>query len=205
MAKFIHLLSGGLDSTVLLYDLFDQGHKAHCILYDYGQRHIKELGFAEATCAKLGVKYDKITLPHQLFERCAMTKTDGQPLVGQPTIVPNRNMVLISMAASYALSHGCTAVSCAINSDDAEVYPDCRAEFIKNLNFALRCCHTRRMEVHVPYIVRTKAKVVEIGRRLNVPLGETWSCYAGGDEPCGQCGACQVRLKAIADACDAIQ
>jgi 7-cyano-7-deazaguanine synthase len=204
MAKFIHLLSGGLDSTVLLYDLLDQGHKSHCILYDYGQRHIKELGFAEATCAKLGVTYDKIVLPPQLFERSALT-TGAESLVGQPTIVPNRNMVLISMAASYALSHGCTAVSCAINSDDAEVYPDCRAEFIKHLNFALRCCHTRRMEVHVPYIVRTKAKVVEIGRRLNVPLGETWSCYAGGDEPCGQCGACQVRLKAIADACDAIQ
>jgi 7-cyano-7-deazaguanine synthase len=204
MAKFIHLLSGGLDSTVLLYDLLDQGHKSHCILYDYGQRHIKELGFAEATCAKLGVTYDKIVLPPQLFERSALT-AGAESLVGQPTIVPNRNMVLISMAASYALSHGCTAVSCAINSDDAEVYPDCRAEFIKHLNFALRCCHTRRMEVHVPYIVRTKAKVVEIGRRLNVPLGETWSCYAGGDEPCGQCGACQVRLKAIADACDAIQ
>ena len=204
MAKFIHLLSGGLDSTVLLYDLLDQGHKSHCILYDYGQRHIKELGFAEATCAKLGVTYDKIVLPPQLFERSALT-AGAESLVGQPTIVPNRNMVLISMAASYALSHGCTAVSCAINSDDAEVYPDCRAEFIKHLNFALRCCHTRRMEVHVPYIVRTKAKVVEIGRRLNVPLAETWSCYAGGDEPCGQCGACQVRLKAIADACDAIQ
>lgn len=204
MAKFIHLLSGGLDSTVLLYDLLDQGHKAHCILYDYGQRHIKELGFAEATCAKLGVTYDRIALPPQLFERSALT-AGAESLVGQPTIVPNRNMVLISMAASYALSHGCTAVSCAINSDDAEVYPDCRAEFIKHLNFALRCCHTRRMEVHVPYIVRTKAKVVEIGRRLNVPLGETWSCYAGGDEPCGQCGACQVRLKAIADACDADQ
>ena len=203
MAKFIHLLSGGLDSTVLLYDLLDQGHKSHCILYDYGQRHIKELGFAEATCAKLGVTYDKIVLPPQLFERSALT-AGAESLVGQPTIVPNRNMVLISMAASYALSHGCTAVSCAINSDDAEVYPDCRAEFIKHLNFALRCCHTRRMEVHVPYIVRTKAKVVEIGRRLNVPLGETWSCYAGGDEPCGQCGACQVRLKAIADACDAL-
>ena len=204
MAKFVHLLSGGLDSTVLLYDLLDQGHKAHCILYDYAQRHIKELGFAEATCAKLGVTYDKIALPPQLFERSALT-TGGDSLVGTPTVVPNRNMVLIAMAASYALSHGCTAVSCAVNGDDAEVYPDCRAEFIKNLNFALRCCHTRRMEVHVPYIVRTKAKVVDIGWRLNVPLEETWSCYAGGEEPCGQCGACQVRLKAIADAGHALK
>jgi len=199
MAKFTHLMSGGLDSTTLLYDLLHQGHKAHCLLYDYGQRHIKELNFAEATCAKLGVAYDKITLPPQLFERSALT-TGTEPLVGKPTVVPNRNMVLIAMAASYALSHGCTAVSCAVNGDDAEVYPDCRADFMKHLNFALRCCHTRRMEVHLPYIVRTKAKVVDIARRLNVPLEETWSCYAGGDEPCGQCGACQVRLKAIADA-----
>jgi 7-cyano-7-deazaguanine synthase len=199
MGKFTHLMSGGLDSTTLLYDLLDQGHKAHCLLFDYGQRHLKELTFAERTCAKLGVKHDRIMLPRQLFDRCAMTKPDGQPLVGQPTIVPNRNMVLISMAASHALSHGCTAVSCAINGDDSEVYPDCRAEFIKNLNFALRACHTRRMEVHVPYIVRTKAKVVEIAIRLNVPLSETWSCYAGDEEPCGRCGACKVRLGAIAD------
>jgi 7-cyano-7-deazaguanine synthase len=204
MAKFTHLMSGGLDSTTLLYDLLHQGHKAHCLLYDYGQRHIKELTFAEATCAKLGVAYDKITLPPQLFERSALT-TGSEPLVGTPTVVPNRNMVLIAMAASYALSHGCTAVSCAVNGDDAEVYPDCRADFMKHLNFALRCCHTRRMEVHLPYIVRTKAKVVDIAWRLNVPLEETWSCYAGGNEPCGQCGACQVRLKAIADAGNALK
>ena len=204
MPKFVHLMSGGPDSTTLLYDLLDQGYKAHCLLYDYGQRHIKELSFAEATCAKLGVAYDKITLPSQLFERSALT-TGTEPLVGTPTVVPNRNMVLIAMAASYALSHGCTAVSCAVNGDDAEVYPDCRADFMKHLNFALRCCHTRRMEVHLPYIVRTKAKVVDIAWRLKVPLEETWSCYAGGDEPCGQCGACQVRLKAIADAGHALQ
>ena len=204
MPKFVHLMSGGLDSTTLLYDLLDQGYKAHCLLYDYGQRHIKELSFAEATCAKLGVAFDKITLPPQLFERSALT-TSSDPLIGTPTVVPNRNMVLIAMAASYALSHGCTAVSCAVNGDDAEVYPDCRAEFMKHLNAALRCCHTRRMEVHLPYIVRTKAKVVDIAWRLKVPLEETWSCYAGGDEPCGQCGACQVRLKAIADAGHALQ
>lgn len=204
MPKFVHLMSGGLDSTTLLYDLLDQGYKAHCLLYDYGQRHIKELSFAEATCAKLGVPYDKIALPPQLFERSALT-TSSDRLIGTPTVVPNRNMVLIAMAASYALSHGCTAVSCAVNGDDSEVYPDCRSEFMKHLNAALRCCHTRRTEVHLPYIVRTKAKVVDIAWRLKVPLEETWSCYAGGDEPCGQCGACQVRLKAIADAGHALQ
>lgn len=199
MSKFIHLFSGGLDSTVLLYDLIAQEHKAHCLLFNYGQRHAKELNFAQATCIKLSVPYEVITLPRQLFDRSALTgglhKVDE--LAGTPTIVPNRNMVLISMAASYALSHGGTAVSWAANGDDAEVYPDCRSEFLTHLNRTLRVCHTRRMEVHAPYIVRTKREVVQKGRELGVPFEETWSCYAGGDEPCGACGACKVREEAM--------
>lgn len=197
--KFIHLLSGGLDSTVLLYDMLDQGAKAHCLLFHYGQRHAKELDFAQETCLKLKVKYDVIDLPYQLFTRSALAgQSQKVDLSGSATVVPNRNMVLISMAASYALSHGGTAVSWGVNADDSEVYPDCRSEFYKNLNFALRICDNRRMEVHAPYIVRTKRAVVEIGRRLKVPFEQTWSCYAGGQEPCNDCGACRTREAALA-------
>jgi len=184
----------------LLYDLLDQENTVHCLLFNYGQRHAKELNYAQATCQKLSVPYDVIALPYQIFERSAlvgrMKKVDE--LTGTPTVVPNRNMVLISMAASFALCHGGTAVSWAANADDAEVYPDCRAEFLTHLNRSLRICHTRRMEVHAPYIVRTKRAVVEIGRRLNVPFHETWSCYAGDNEACGECGACMARNVALA-------
>lgn len=199
MSKFIHLFSGGLDSTVLLYDLLDSGDKAHCLLFNYGQRHAKELNFAQATCVKLGVSYEVIELPHQLFEKSSLTggRAKVDELKGTPTVVPNRNMVLISVAASYALCHGGTAVSWAANADDAEIYPDCRPEFLRNLNQALRICHTRRMEVHAPFIVRTKRAIVEIGRKLGVPFEETWSCYAGEKEPCGICGACEARNKAL--------
>lgn len=199
MAKFIHLFSGGLDSTVLLYDLLSQEHKAECLLFLYGQRHAKELNFAIATCAKLDVPYHIIELPRVMFLRSALTggiqKVDE--LKGTPVVVPNRNMVLISMAASFALCTGATAVSWAANQDDAEVFPDCRAEYLQHLNRALRICHTRRMEVHAPYIVRTKRQVVEKGRELGVDFNTTWSCYAGGEEPCGVCGACEARKAAL--------
>jgi 7-cyano-7-deazaguanine synthase len=198
--KFIHLFSGGLDSTVLIYAMLDQGAKVHCLLFNYGQRHAKELDFAQATCIKLDVPYEVLELPHQLFTRSSLTggtlKVDE--LKGGATVVPNRNMVMLSMAASFALSTGATAVSWAANGDDAAIYPDCRYEFYKAVNGALRICDDRRMEIHAPYIGRSKRQVVEIGRRLNVPFDETWSCYAGEDEPCGVCGACEVRKAALA-------
>lgn len=197
MSKFIHLFSGGLDSTVLLYDLLDQGNTVHCLLFHYGQRHAKELNYAQQTCIKLKVPYEVIQLPHQLFKKSRLTTQDGE-LVGAGTIVPNRNMVLISMAASFALSNGGTALTWAANADDSEVFPDCRYDFYKRLNEALRICDNRRMEIHAPYLPRTKKQIVEIGRRLHVPFEETWSCYAGGDEPCGECGACIARKAALA-------
>lgn len=194
--KFIHLFSGGLDSTVLLYDLLDQEAKAHCLLFHYGQRHSKELDYAQATCLKLKVPYEVLTLPHQLFKRSRLINQEGE-LKGSGVIVPNRNMVMIAMAASFALSTGATAITWAANKDDAEIFPDCRTEFYNALNQALRICDTRRMEIHAPYIVRTKREVVAIGRRLSVPFEETWSCYAGRDEPCGICGACESRKAAL--------
>lgn len=198
MSKFIHLFSGGLDSTVLLYDLLDQGALVHCLLFNYGQRHVKELNYAQATCGKLNVPYEVIALPTQLFTRSRLTKETGD-LTGADTIVPNRNMVMLSMASSFALSHGGTAVTWAANADDAAVYPDCRIEFYKALNSALRICDTRRIEIHAPYLTggKTKRQVVEIGSKLGVRFAETWSCYAGTEEPCGICGACKTRNDAI--------
>lgn len=190
--KFIHLFSGGLDSTVLLYDVLNQGAKVHCLLFNYGQLHLKELDYAERTCHKLGVDYDRMALAPKLFTRSSLTTGVG-PLEGKATVVPNRNMVMISMAASFALSCGATAVTWASNADDAAIYPDCRYEFYKTLNEALRICDYRRIEIHAPYIQRSKAQIVQIGIALRVPFKETWSCYEGDPQPCGICGACKAR------------
>lgn len=198
MSKFIHLFSGGLDSTALLYDLLDQGAHVHCLLFDYGQRHSKELRYAAKTCEKFSLSYDRIDLPHKLFGRSSLTKSEG-PLTGKSTVVPNRNMVMLSMAASFALSCGGTAVTWAANADDEATYPDCRIEFYRAMNAALRICDNRRMEIHAPYLTggKTKADIVRLALHLKVPLEETWSCYQGGDIPCGKCGACEVRDAAI--------
>ena len=195
--KFIHLFSGGLDSTVLLYDLLHQEAHVHCLLFNYGQKHLKELDCAESICEHLKVNYDRVALAPKVFYRSTLTQRDGS-LVGRDTVVPNRNMVMISIAASYALSFGGTAVTWAANADDAETYPDCRFEFFTKMNEALRICDNRRIEVHAPYIQRSKRQVVEIGRKLNVPFDSTWSCYTGNTEHCGKCGACIQRAAALA-------
>jgi 7-cyano-7-deazaguanine synthase len=195
--KFIHLYSGGLDSTVLLYDLLDQGAHVHCLLFNYGQKHLRELDCAEHICHHLGVNYDRFALAPKIFHRSTLTNREGQ-LVGRDTVVPNRNMCMISMAASYALSYGATAVTWAANADDGEVYPDCRYEFFKAINEALRIADIRRMEVHAPYIQRTKKQIVEIGVKLGVPFESTWSCYTEKAVPCGKCGACLQREAALA-------
>ena len=194
--KFIHLFSGGLDSTVLLYDLMHQEAHVHCLLFNYGQKHVRELDCAENICDHLGVDYQRVALAPKIFFKSTLTYREGS-LVGRDTIVPNRNMVMLSIAASYALSCGGTAVSWGANADDAEVYPDCRYEFYKALNQALRICDNRKMEVHAPYIQRSKRQIVEIGIKLGVPFESTWSCYAGTVEPCGKCGACIARDKAM--------
>ena len=196
--KFIHLFSGGLDSTVLLYDLLDQEAHVHCLLFNYGQRHLKELQCAENICCHLNVPYDRLAIAPKLFFRSTLTNREGQ-LMGKDTIVPNRNMVMISLAASYALSYGGTAVTYAANADDAEIYPDCRYEFFKAINEALRLCDNRRMEVHAPYIQRTKKQIVAIGRKLKVPFESTWSCYTDHALPCGKCGACIQREAALGE------
>ena len=196
--KFIHLLSGGLDSTVLLYDVLNQGAHVHCLLFNYGQRHVKELDCAENICGHLNVPYQRVALAPKMFFKSTLTDRTGA-LIGRDTIVPNRNMVMLSIAASYALSCGGTAVTWAANADDAEVYPDCRYDFFKALNEALRICDNRRMEVHAPYIQRSKKQIVEIGRKLNVPFESTWSCYTGNAEPCGECGACIQRKEALGE------
>jgi 7-cyano-7-deazaguanine synthase len=196
--KFIHLLSGGLDSTVLLYDLLHQEAHVICLLFNYGQRHLKELDCAENICNHLDVPYERLALAPKLFHRSTLTNRQGE-LIGRDTIVPNRNMCMIAMAASYALSYGGTCVTWAANADDADVYPDCRYEFFKAINEALRLADTRRMEVHAPYIQRSKKQIVEIGRGLNVPFDSTWSCYTDKAEPCGECGACLQRKAAMGE------
>lgn len=185
----VHLLSGGLDSVVMLYDLVEQGKSAHCLLFNYQQRHVKELEYALTHCARLKVAKTVHCLPQLLGSEL----TDGSGSV----IVPARNPIMLSLAANLAVSIGSKLVTIAANKDDEEAFPDCREAFIESFNLMLAKSNID-VQVAAPYIEKSKAWIAERAQELDVNLSETWSCYRGGDVPCGECAACLKRNAAIA-------
>lgn len=184
----IHLLSGGLDSTVLLYDLVDQGHLVHAVAVDYGQAHNRELTFCAEHCERLEVKMTTLHIPRLRGSQL----TDGTGSF----VVPNRNASLLSLACNIASVAFAESVTFGSNLDDAVGFPDCRPEFVDAFNRMLRV-GGMNVEVCAPYVHQTKREIVQIGRRLSVPMHRTWSCYLGSKEPCGACPACLKRSAAL--------
>jgi len=185
----IHLLSGGLDSVVMLYDLHGQGCAIHCALFDYKQRHIQELNWAKHHCHRLGLMFTTIELP----QLSGSELTDGKGGV----VVPNRNAIMLSHAVNLAVSAKAESITIACNKDDEAVFPDCRMAFIQTFNNMLTTAEIP-VEVCAPYINRSKEWIVALGQELGVRFTETWSCYAGGIQPCGVCEACKKRNAVLA-------
>lgn len=186
----VHLLSGGLDSTVLLYDLIQQGCQVFCVIFDYGQQHDNEIECAQRTCLARGVHYRVVSL-RDVFRDSSLVKGGTGSIV-----VPNRNGTFLSIGAAIAISAKAEAVTIACNADDRELFPDCRPEFIKAMNRASQVSGALA-EICAPYVDKTKREIVTIGRRLKVNFNATWSCYKGGRRPCGKCHACVVRNSAL--------
>lgn len=189
--NIVHLLSGGLDSTVLLYDLQSQGQNVHCALFDYGQLHVQELRWAKLHCDRLRVQYTVIALPRL---RGSML-TDGTGT----TVVPNRNSILLALAVNLACAAKAECVTFAANADDEQGFPDCRRAFIDGCNATLKAAEIP-VEICAPYIDKRKWWIAGLARELGVPIDQTWSCYKGGAAPCGSCPACVKRAVAIAEA-----
>lgn len=206
--KAVVILSGGLDSTVLLYDYVKAlgAENVAAITFNYGQRHSKEILCAEKTTKKLGVMHkiiDMATIGSQLFTSALMDK-DAELPTGkyadenlQSTVVPNRNMIMVSLATAYAISFNATMVAYGAHSGDHSNYPDCRPEFIEKLRSVLAVCHFSSIVLETPYAHASKADIVKIGLDLNVPFEDTWSCYDGGEYPCGDCTTDFDRLAAF--------
>lgn len=186
----VHLLSGGMDSVVMLYDLQSQGFKLHCVLFDYGQMHAQELVWARHHCSRLRVLYTTVTLPQLLGS--SLTRT------GTGIIVPNRNAIFISHAVNIAIEAKADTITYACNADDAEVFPDCRRSFVDAMNQVIRAAGYE-VELCTPYIGKPKWFIGALGQELGVNFNETWSCYTGGLTPCGHCLACKKREAALND------
>lgn len=175
--SIIHLLSGGLDSVTLLYDLHTKGHSVHCLLVDYKQKHIKELTFAKGHCRRLGVMFTTIELP----------ELGG--LTDENWIVPNRNAILLSLAVNLAVKAKADTVTIGCNKEDEVAFPDCRQAFIQMFNTML-CTAEVQVEVCAPFLDWPKCKIAGLANELGVPKHEIWTCYRGGDKPCMECLAC---------------
>lgn len=179
------LYSGGVDSTALLWDLRSQKEPVLALGFDYGQGQRIELDVAERLAARAGAAFRRVAVPPL-----------GGPAPrphGPATIVPNRNMVMLSAALAVAVSERYSRVAMAIHAGDSLVYPDCRPEWVRA---ARELCLMWGVDLVVPYIFMSKKEVVARGRSRGAPLEETYSCYAGGEKHCGRCGACVSRAEA---------
>ena len=113
------------------------------------------------------------------------------------TVVPNRNMILLSLATAWAVSKKADSVSYAAHSGDHAIYPDCRNEFAEALDKAIRLADWQEVYLNRPFVDLTKADIVKLGSELNVPFEQTWSCYEGQEVHCGRCGTCIERREAF--------
>lgn len=207
--KTILIYSGGLDSTTLLYKLKAEGREVKALSINYGQKHSKELEFAEKICAKLGVEFKVVDLSGIKSLLRGSSQTDDTVAVPdghyaedvmKKTVVPNRNMVMLAVAGAWAISEKADTIAYAAHAGDHAIYPDCREEFVSPLNQALQNADWHSVSIERPFINMTKADIVKEGNLLSVPFGETWSCYKGGDVHCGRCGTCVERATSFAEA-----
>jgi 7-cyano-7-deazaguanine synthase len=207
MKKAVVVFSGGLDSTTLLYHLLAEGYELKALTVDYGQRHRQpEFAAAETICRRLGIERRVVDLQglvgllgHNSLSDPAVAVPDGRYETGtiQVTTVPNRNMVLISVAIAWAVSLKYGAVAYGAHGGPYTNYPDCRPEFAAAMDHAAKVCDWEPLRVLAPFVGWGKGDIVKRGVELAVPFELTWSCYKGGKRHCGTCGTCNDRKEAF--------
>lgn len=205
--KSVLIYSGGLDSTVLLYKLHSEGTLQEAVSVNYGQKHSIELVMAAQNCKKLGVPHTVIDLANisAIFGKCALTNAQVDVPNGTyapeniaQTVVPNRNMILLSLAAARAMASDCDSVAYAAHSGDHALYADCTPAFADAMQKAIALADKRKINLLRPFINISKADIVKLGADLGVDFSLTWSCYKGGKLHCGKCSTCSERREAFA-------
>jgi len=210
--KAVVLLSGGLDSSTTLYSAVAQGHECHCLVFDYGQKHKKEIIQAKAVARRAACQIFivKISLPWKgsalLDKNISVPRGRALDAKGIPvTYVPGRNIIFLSFAASFAETIGAKTIFIGANAVDYSGYPDCRPEFIRSYQAMLArglktSVEGKKIQVVTPLIHLSKARIVQLAVKLKVPLHLTWSCYNGQSKPCGVCDSCRLRAQGFAQA-----
>lgn len=216
MKKAIVLFSGGVDSTTCLAMAVKKygADNVIALSMSYGQKHKKEIEYSRKIAKYYGVKHIELDLS-EIFGRsnCSLLthstesvpmesyaeqikKSDGKPV---STYVPFRNGLFLSVATSIAISENCSKIYYGAHADDSagDAYPDCSLKFNKAMSSAIWEGSGDQVQIEAPFVGLNKADVVRTGLSLKVPYELTWSCYEGGEKPCGKCGTCIDRQKAF--------
>lgn len=206
MKNVVCIYSGGMDSFTLVNDCQEQGRLHSCLSFNYGQRHWKELIYATRYATKLGVPHQVINLEALKPYLLGSSLTTDLPVPEghyaeesmKLTVVPNRNMIMLSIAIAYAVSHQLQEVWFGAHSGDHAIYPDCREEFVTAMDQVAKIANWHSVHVAAPYQHLTKVGILEIGYNLRLDYAESWTCYQGENKACGKCGSCGERLEAFA-------
>ena len=207
MKDSVIILSGGMDSTTLLYD--QQERIALAVTFDYGSKHnAREIPFAELHCQRLGIRHVVVKLDFMTKYFKSSLLQGGEDIPEghyaeenmKSTVVPFRNGIMLSIAIGMAESAGLQHVMMANHSGDHTIYPDCRPEFVSAMSEAGRVGTFPGITLLCPFTNMTKGDIARRGRELGIDYAETWSCYQGGERHCGRCGTCVERREALQQA-----
>lgn len=204
--KAIVLFSSGLDSTTVLYYAMSKGYECHCLIFDYGQKHSKEVNNAKKFAESLHLDYHivKTSIPwdiSSLINKDKKIPEHKQIKEGfvPSTYVPGRNTIFLSYAISYAETIKAKKIFLGINAVDFSSYPDCTPQYLKSMQQVMKALNNG-IEICAPIEKYSKSQIIKLGTKLKVPYEKTWSCYNGKNKPCGKCDSCKLRAKGFKEA-----
>jgi 7-cyano-7-deazaguanine synthase len=206
MNDTVCIYSGGMDSFTLVNDLHREGRLHSCLSFNYGQRHSKELRYAASVCTDIGIRHQVVDLQGIASCLSGSALTWSWPIPEghyaeesmKQTVVPNRNMIMLSIAVAYAISNQAPRVAYGAHAGDHTIYPDCRPEFLWSVNLTALIGNWDKVTIIAPYLDIDKRGILEKGFAMGLRYERSWTCYKGGEKACGKCGSCQERLEAFA-------